>query len=88
MSILIVSATAAEAAHVPDGLPVVLTGLGKTAAAATLARALAETPGVTEVVNIGTAGALRDEVTGLHLPGRVLNHEISADVLLPLQRTA
>jgi adenosylhomocysteine nucleosidase len=81
VTILIASATAAEAAHVPAGLPLVLTGIGKTAAAATLTRALMETPGVTEVVNIGTAGALRDGVRGLHLPGRVFNHEISADAL-------
>lgn len=81
MTILIAVATAAEATYVPAGLPVVLTGIGKTAAAATLARALMETPGVTEVINIGTAGALRDGVSGLHLPGRVFNHEISADAL-------
>ena len=81
MTTLIVSATPGEAAHVPDGLPVVVTGMGKTAAAAALARALAETPGVTEVVNIGTAGALRDGLVGLHLPGSVFNHEISGDAL-------
>ncbi len=41
--ILVVAATAAEAAHVPPGLPVVVTGLGKTAAAVATTRAL---PGV------------------------------------------
>ena len=84
MSVLVVAATAAEAAYVPKGLPVVLTGIGKTAAAATLARALAQSPGVSEVVNIGTAGALRDGLSGLHLPGQVLNHEISAGALRAL----
>jgi nucleoside phosphorylase len=78
---LVVSATRAEAAYVPDGLPLVITGMGKTAAAAALARALAETPGITEVVNVGTAGALRDGLVGLHLPGSVFNHEISGDAL-------
>lgn len=81
MSALVVAATPAEAAHVPAGLPVVVTGMGKTAAAAALARALTEMPGVTEVINIGTAGALRDGTTGLHLPGAVFNHEISGDAL-------
>ncbi|MGN6782802.1 MAG: nucleosidase [Marmoricola sp.] len=81
MTTLIVSATPEEAAHVPDGLPVVITGVGKTRAAAILAKALAETPGVEQVVNIGTAGALRDDMSGLHLPGAVFNHELSADAL-------
>lgn len=81
MSILVVSATPEEAAHVPAGLPVVITGVGKTRAAALVARALSERPGITEVVNIGTAGALRDGLSGLHLPGAVFNHELSADAL-------
>ena len=40
---LVVSATAAEAAHVPADLPLVITGLGKTAAAATTGSAGGET---------------------------------------------
>ncbi|MGN6251936.1 MAG: nucleosidase [Marmoricola sp.] len=84
MSTLVVSATPEEAAHVPAGLPVVITGVGKTRAAAVLARALTGTPGVDHVVNIGTAGALRDGMTGLHLPGAVFNHELSADALRQL----
>lgn len=83
---LIVAATSEEAAYVPDGLPVVVTGVGKTAGAAATARALAELASVEDlhVVNIGTAGALRDGVTGLHHPSVVLNHEISADALRTL----
>jgi nucleoside phosphorylase len=80
MSVLVVSATPEEARYVPTGLPVLVSGVGKTATAATLAGALAR-GGVTEVVNIGTAGALRPGVGGLHLPGSVWNHEISADAL-------
>ena len=38
--VLVVSATAAEAAHVPAGLPLVVTGMGKVAAATATARAL------------------------------------------------
>ncbi len=80
---LVVSATTAEAAHVPPGLPLVITGMGKTAAAAATARALAsydDLAGLT-VLNIGTAGALRPGLTGLFEPGVVLNHDICADLL-------
>ncbi len=80
------AATAAEAAHVPAGLPLVVTGMGKTAAAVATARALAaydDLSGLT-VVNIGTAGALRDGLTGLHEPGVVLNHDINADIVRSL----
>lgn len=83
---LVVSATAAEAAHVPPDLRLVITGMGKTAAAAATARALAaydDLAGLT-VLNIGTAGALRPGLTGLFEPGVVLNHDISADLLRAL----
>jgi adenosylhomocysteine nucleosidase len=83
---LVVAATAAEAAHVPPDLPLVVTGMGKTAAAVATARALAaydDVSGLT-VVNIGTAGALRDGLTGLHEPGVVINHDINADVVRSL----
>lgn len=81
---LVVSATAAEARYVPAGLPVVITGIGKTAAATATTRALADAgagAGGLTVVNIGTAGALRDGVSGLFTPGRVLNHDINADAI-------
>ena len=79
--VLVVAATAAEAAYVPEGFPVVVTGLGKTAAAARTARALAEFDDVPEllVVNIGTAGALRDDVAGLHVVGTVVNHDMNGE---------
>jgi adenosylhomocysteine nucleosidase len=86
MSVIVVAATRAEAAYVPEGLPLVITGLGKTAAAAATARALArldDPTGVT-VVNLGTAGALRDGLTGLFEPGVVLNHDLSADLVRAL----
>jgi adenosylhomocysteine nucleosidase len=78
---LVVSATPEEAVHVPSSLPVLLTGVGKVAAAAAVARALAQRPEVTEVVNIGSAGALHDHLAGVHVVGRVLNHDLSADAL-------
>lgn len=85
-SVLVVAATAAEAQHVPEGLPVVVTGLGKTAAAARTARALAEFSDVEDlvVVNVGTAGALRDDTSGLFVVGEVVNHEINADAVRAL----
>lgn len=85
MTLLVVAATEAEAAHVPAGLEVVVTGLGKTAAAAVTTRAVLERSGRDlAVVNIGTAGALRDGMTGLHEVGTVLNHDISADAIRAL----
>ncbi len=83
---LVVSATSAEAAHVPADLPLVVTGMGKVAAASATARALAaydDVAGLT-VVNIGTAGALRPGLSGLHEPGVVLNHDLSADLVRAL----
>lgn len=80
---IVIAATTAEAAHVPADLPLVITGIGKTAAAAVTTRVLASrasTDGL-KIVNIGTAGALRPDVIGLYVPGIVLNHDISADAL-------
>ena len=84
-SYLIVSAIAAEARYVPDGVPIVITGIGKTAAAVATATALAGRP--TEdlvVLNIGTTGALRDGMSGLYLPSEVINHDINADAVRAL----
>ena len=82
---LIVAATRAEAACVPPHLPVVVTGLGKTAAAVATTKALAGLdPQRTVVVNIGTAGALHDGLEGLHVPGTALNHDMNADAIRAL----
>jgi len=82
---LVVAATSAEAAHVPRHLQLVVTGLGKTAAAVATTRALAGMdPERTCVVNVGTAGALRAGLEGLHLPGVVLNHDLSAEAIRAL----
>lgn len=82
---LVVAALAAEAAHVPAGLPVLLTGVGKVAAAvAVTARLAVEDRADLRVVNIGTAGALRPDLEGLFVPSRVVNHDISAAELAAL----
>jgi len=63
----------------------VVTGLGKTAAAVATTRALAGVdPARTLVVNVGTAGALRDGLEGLHLPGTTINHDMNADAIRAL----
>jgi adenosylhomocysteine nucleosidase len=85
MPFLIIAATRAEAAHVPPGLPIVVTGLGKTAAAVATTRALATAKlDRLTVLNIGTAGALRDDISGIQLPGTVVNHDISAEAIRAL----
>ncbi|GAA1617034.1 nucleosidase [Kribbella karoonensis] len=79
---LVVSAIAGEARYVPDGVPVVVTGVGKTAAAVAVSRALAERDTTDLVVlNVGTTGALRDGLSGLFLPSKVINHDVNADAV-------
>lgn len=80
MHLLVAAAIEAEAAHVPEGLEVLITGVGKTLAAVAVTRAICEHPQREElvVVNIGTAGSLRPDVAGLHEIGTVLNHDLSA----------
>ncbi|TDO60983.1 purine nucleosidase/adenosylhomocysteine nucleosidase [Kribbella sp. VKM Ac-2571] len=81
-SYLIVSAIRAEARYVPDELPVVVTGVGKTAAAVAVSRALAGRDTTDLVVlNVGTTGALRDALSGLFLPSVVINHDVNAEAV-------
>lgn len=86
--VLVVAATEVEVARVPEGYDVLITGIGKVAAACALARRLAsystEELGRLVVVNLGTAGALHDHHTGTFEPGVVLNHDISADAVRAL----
>ncbi len=79
---LVVSAVPGEARYVPDGLPVLITGVGKTQAAVAVARALS-TRDTSELVvlNVGTTGALRDGLSGIYLPSSVLNHDLNAEAI-------
>jgi adenosylhomocysteine nucleosidase len=80
---LVVVATEAEAEHVPAGMRLVVTGIGKTAAAvATTRAALQERP--SHVVNVGSAGALRDGLAGLFEIGTVVNHDMNGDAIRAL----
>lgn len=87
---LVVAATEAEIVHVPASVPRVVTGLGKTAAAVVTTEALVRIsvgPGGLDgltVLNVGTAGALRDGLEGLHRPGLVFNHDINGDAIRAL----
>ncbi|MEO5876013.1 MAG: nucleosidase [Streptosporangiaceae bacterium] len=77
---LLVVAAEEEAAHLRGGLPVLLTGMGKVNAAVAVARVLAsERP--SEIVNLGTAGALRPGLHGTHLISRVLQHDLDSATL-------
>jgi purine nucleosidase/adenosylhomocysteine nucleosidase len=79
---LVVSAVVGEARYVPSSVPVVVTGVGKTAAAVAVSRALGERDTSDLVVlNVGTTGALRDGLSGLFLPSTVINHDVNADAV-------
>ncbi|MBX3032234.1 MAG: nucleosidase [Chloroflexi bacterium] len=83
MTVLVVVAAAEEARYLPDGYRTVLTGIGKTAAAIAVTRAiLEERPSL--VVNAGSAGALRDGLHGLFEIGTVVNHDMNADAIRSL----
>lgn len=78
---LLVLAVAEEAAHLDQGWPVLLTGMGKVNAAVALATVLARGPHPSVVVNLGTAGALRPGLEGTHEIGTVLQHDLDTEVL-------
>lgn len=81
---LLVLAVAEEAQYLDTTLPVLLTGMGKVNAATALAAALAGGPLPSEVVNLGTAGALRPGWHGTHLVGTVVQHDLDSDTLRTL----
>ncbi|NLV81062.1 MAG: nucleosidase [Rhodococcus sp.] len=84
--LLVVSATKAEAAHVPERFEVLVVGIGKVDAAVAVAAALSRYPASERplVVNIGTAGALHGHHSGLFVPSTVINHDFSGEVLRSL----
>lgn len=81
---LIVVALEEEATHLHDlGLPMLVTGAGKVNAAVALAAVLGEhTPSM--VINMGTAGALRPGITGIHQIARVTQHDLDDAALFSL----
>lgn len=80
---LLVLALAEEAAYLDGALPVLLTGVGKVNAATAVAATLAVHQPIA-VVNLGTAGGLRPEVTGTSEIGTVTQHDLDDEVLYAL----
>jgi nucleoside phosphorylase len=86
---LLVSATEGEAAALPRGHPAVLDvliiGVGKVAAAASVAHRLAgEDPAVVGVLNIGTAGSLVDGLSGIIRPSATWAWDFAVEPLRAL----
>ncbi|MFF1906214.1 nucleosidase [Kitasatospora sp. NPDC058218] len=81
---LLVVAVREEAAYLGDRLPVLLTGIGKVNATAALATVLASGEHPSEVVNLGTAGALRPGWEGTHTVVQVIQHDLDSPALLEL----
>jgi adenosylhomocysteine nucleosidase len=71
---LLVVALHEEAVGLDGRLPVLVTGAGKVCAATAVARLLA-TARPASVINIGTAGGLRDGLLGVHEVGTVIQHD-------------
>lgn len=72
---LLVVALEKEARHLHvSELPILVTGVGKVCAAAALAAVLArQRP--SRLINLGTAGALREGLSGTQIIGRVIQHD-------------
>ncbi|MCX2180477.1 nucleoside phosphorylase [Streptomyces sp. SKN60] len=81
---LLVLAVKEEAQHLDTDLPVLLTGMGKVNAATALASVLGRGTRPSEIVNLGTAGALRPGWTGTHVVGTVIQHDFDGELLATL----
>lgn len=75
---LIVVALEEEAAHLDGRYPILVTGVGKVAAAIAVTRALSQGPPPSEIINLGTAGALRAGFVGTHEIRRVIQHDFAS----------
>jgi adenosylhomocysteine nucleosidase len=81
---LLVLALAEEAQSLDTRLPVLLTGVGKVNAACALASILGRGPLPARIVNLGTAGALRWGLSGIHPVNTVIQHDLDTDLLRTL----
>lgn len=80
---LLVVALHSEARYLSNGWPVLITGVGKVAAATAVRGALnSQLPNV--VVNVGTAGALRDGLAGAYWVSRVIQHDFDSPTMRSL----
>ncbi len=73
-----------EAEHLDTDLPILFTGMGKVNAAVAVAAALSAGPRPSEIINLGTAGALRGGLSGTHEIGTVVQHDFDEDTLFRL----
>lgn len=81
---LFVVALEEEAAHLhAHDLPVLVTGVGKVNAALAVS-AILRTYSPTSLINVGTAGALRDGVEGLHRVSHVIQHDLDGTAIFSL----
>jgi len=81
---LIVVALEREARHLHvSELPVLVTGVGKICAASALSAVLArQRP--SRIINMGTAGALREDLSGTQVIGRVIQHDFDDEAISAL----
>jgi adenosylhomocysteine nucleosidase len=81
---LLAAALEVEAAHVRElGLPVLITGVGATAAAVAVSVALTQNR-PSELISIGTAGSLRPDAMGTVVVHEVFKHDIDNVALASL----
>ena len=74
---LLVVALEEEAVHIHvHELPILVTGVGKVNAAIAVSTILGQHR-PSSIVNLGTAGALRDGVTGTHVISSVIQHDLN-----------
>jgi adenosylhomocysteine nucleosidase len=81
---LLVVALEEEAQHLHvSELPVLVTGVGKVCAASALSAVLARQRPA-RLINLGTAGALRDDLDGTQVVGRVVQHDFNDEAVFAL----
>ncbi|MGP6175593.1 nucleosidase [Corynebacterium sp. A21] len=82
---LLISATAEEAAYAPSEYPLLITGVGTVAVAVSLTRALvaakAEGRKPSRLVNFGSAGALKNGLSGIFEISSVYKHDFDSDII-------
>ncbi|GLY17059.1 nucleosidase [Kineosporia sp. NBRC 101677] len=81
---LLVVAVAEEAQFLDGRLPVLITGIGKINTTGAVLGAVAGGPRPASLINLGTAGALRPGLHGLHEISTVVQHDLDTDLLLRL----
>ncbi|MFI5993955.1 hypothetical protein ACIBAC_19220 [Streptomyces sp. NPDC051362] len=79
---LFVAAAPEEIAHMNTDCP----GMGKVNAALAVIEVLSASIRPSEVINIGTAGALADGMCGIYEVSCVIQHDLDSQALLNLKR--